>query len=650
MQIKILDSWLRDYLKTSATPQEIAEKLSLSSVSVERLEKYKNDYLYDIEVTTNRPDLMSVLGLAREAATVLNHCSIKAQFLPLKTDYSENNKLPSLIEIKNNPKLVNRICAAVLEVKVEPSPKYLQERLESSDIRSLNNLIDITNYVMRTVGHPAHVFDFDRLNTNTLTIKEAVRGEKIKTLDLKDYLLFGGEIVAIDKSGRIVDLLGIMGLENSVVTENTKRILYFIDNNEKSHIRKASMSLGIRTEAAVLNEKNLDSELAKEALLYGIDLFEKLANGKVISSILDIYPNKPGEKKVQVSQDKINSVIGIEIPIVKSSKILNDLGFENKIIGNKLNVNIPSFRKGDVEEEVDIIEEIARIYGFGNLPNKLINFDSNIQENQTINDFYWEKRVKDALKYWGFTEIYSYSMVSEEMLEGPIEEAVQIQNPLSEEFVYMRQTLIPSLLKVISENKKSEQVKIFELSNIYLKTNNGLPEEILTLSGVIKKNDASFYEVKGLLEQLLFDLGIKKIIFKNSQKTGLGASLYLDKEYLGEIEVLDKNLIDFEINFAVILKYANVKKEYKKISKFPPIIEDVSIVVSDNIRTDDIVEEIKIHSQLITDVFLKDRYKDTRTFRIIYQDNEKNLTVKDVTLIREQIISTLKNKFLATIK
>ncbi len=415
MNIKILDSWLRDYLKTKAAPQKIEEILSETSVSVERLEKIKNDYIYNIEVTTNRPDLMSVIGIAREATTVLKHNGIEAEFIPLKL---QNPKTPkaNLIEVKNDPKLVNRICAVVMDVKTKESPDYIRERLESSDIRSLNNLIDITNYVMRTVGHPAHVFDFDRLNTKTLTIREGKRGEKIKTLDNKEHILFGGEIVAVNDKNGIVDLLGIMGLENSVVTQNTKRILFFIDNNEKTHIRKTSMSLGIRTEAAVLNEKGLDSELSFEALLYGIKLYEQLAQGEIVSDIIDIYPNKPETKTVTASQEKINKIIGSEIAIKTSSQILTGLGFENTVSGNLLKIKVPSFRAGDVGIEEDIVEEIARVYGYKNIKSLVPPLSSNQTPHPFVNEFYWEKRAKDALKYWGLTEVYTYSRVSENWL------------------------------------------------------------------------------------------------------------------------------------------------------------------------------------------------------------------------------------------
>lgn len=650
MNIKILDSWLRDYVKTKATAKEIAEKLSLTSVSVEKLERYNNDYIYDIEVTTNRPDLMSVLGLARETAAVLNHLGIKAEFLPLKLNKIETKGLADLIEIKNDPKLVNRICAAILEVDVAQSPNFIKERLETSDIRSLNNLIDITNYVMRTTGHPAHVFDFDRLSTRVLSIREARRGEKIKTLDGKTHILFGEEIVAETDKKEIVDLLGIMGLENSVVTNQTKRILYFIDNNEKSHIRKASMSLNIRTEAAILNEKSLDPKLAFLALGYGIKLYEKLAKGKLISNIIDIYPNKVKTKDIQISEKKINSVIGIDIPIKKSSEILSDLGFENKVSGSTLTVTIPSSRVSDMQKEEDIIEEIARIYGYHNLPSIIAPFKYQVKSSFFINEFFWEERVKKTLKYWGFTECYTYSFVSEQLLEGPEKEAIQIQNPLNEDFVYMRKTLVPSLLKIISENKKRQEIKIFELAKVYLKNGKDLPREVSVLSSVYKKEHASFYEVKGIIENLLTDLGIKNINFKNSEKGGLGASLYIDKEFLGEIEVLDNNLIDFELNFETILKYANLKKEYKSINKFPSVIEDISIVVSREVKTEDIINDIKKHSDLIVNVNLIDEFENSRTFRIIYQDNEKNLTGKDISPLREKIISSLKNTYSAAIK
>jgi phenylalanyl-tRNA synthetase beta chain len=270
--------------------------------------------------------------------------------------------------------------------------------------------------------------------------------------------------------------------------------------------------------------------------------------------------------------------------------------------------------------------------------------------HQFANDFYFENRVKLMLKYWGFTETYTYSMVSEGLFEGPLEDAVEINNPLNEDFVYMRRTLVPSLLQVVSENKSNETIKIFEIANIYSKRLHDLPEELLTLAGIIKKEQVSFYEVKGLIEQLCFDIGIKKLSFKQSEKSGNGASIYIDKEYLGEIEILDTHIIDFELNFALLLKHASIKKEYKPLSKFPSIVEDLSIVADVDIKTEDLINNIYSQSTLITSVSLKDSYKDSRTFHINYQDPNKNLTNEEISKVRAKITASLKKEFNASVR
>ncbi len=648
MNIKILDSWLREYLKTEANPSQIAEKLSLTSLSTEKLEKLKNDYLYEFEITTNRPDLFSVVGIAREANAILPRFGIKSEFKELEFKNTEPS-FPFPIEIINDPKLVNRICAAILEVRVGKSPPEIAKRLEASAIRSLNNLVDVTNYVMRTIGHPAHVFDLDRLNTKKIFIREARGGEIIQTLDNKKHTLLGGEIVAIDDKERIVDLLGIMGLKNSVVTDKTKRILFFIDNNEPYHIRKTSMGLAVRTEAATLNEKGVDPELAIKALNFGISLYKKTAEGKLLNRILDVYPNKPKKNSISVSLEKVNTVVGIPIDIKSLAPSLERLGFKLSISTNNLVIDIPSFRANDIAIEEDIIEEIARIHGYNNLPGKLVPTEK-VLPYRFEDEFYWERRAKNSLKYWGFTELYTYSFVSEEMFEAEEKSSIKIRNPLTEDFVYMRTTLVPSLLKTVSENKKTDEVKIFEMANVYIKKANALPDEIPTLSGVVRKKNLNFYEVKGIVEQLLTDFGIKNYSFKVSEKSAVGASIFINNECLGEIEVFDSEIIDFELNFNLMIKHASSKKTYKPLGKFPPIVEDLSVIVSDSIETQEIINEIKLKSSLINNVTLKDQFENSRTFHIIYQSEEKNLTNEEVSKIRENIIDSLKKKFDAKIK
>lgn len=639
MNIKILDSWLREHLKTNATPSQIKEALSLTSASVERLEKADSDYLYDIEVTTNRPDLMSVLGIAKEAEASLSQSGKNAKFLLpsfKKTADGDEEK----ISIKNNPKLVNRVCAVVLSVKVKSSPQFIKQRLEASGIRSLNNLIDVTNYVMREVGHPVHVFDFDKIPTKTIVIRESSVGERVKTLDGKEHKLLGGDIVADDGEGKIIDLLGIMGLENSVISESTKRVLLFVDNNDSYKIRKTSMALGIRTEAAILNEKGVDPEKAYEALLMGIKLYEEIADAIIISPIYDIYPNKVQPRKIKISQLKISKIIGVQIKDTEIKEILEELGFGVQSQNSATIVTVPTSRVNDIEIEEDIVEEVARIYGYHKLPSVLPK-QENVKGSKYDNQFFWEERVKEALKYWGFTETYTNSMVSKELFEEDVKNAVTIQNPLNSDLLYMRGTIVPSLLQVLKENKEKEDLKIFELANVYLKKNNNLPSEVLTLAGVVKKTNASFFEVKGIIEQLFKDFGVNST-FKKSQKAAIGASVYANKEHIGEIEILDNNLIDFEINFEKLLQHATLKKTYKAIAKYPPVIEDLALIVPENIETSEIIHSIQQQSPLIVEVSLLDQFANFRTFHIVYQDPGKNLTTQEVSKIRERIIGSLK--------
>lgn len=642
MNIKILDSWLREYLETKAKPSQIKDILSLTSASVERLEKIGDDFIYDIEITTNRVDLMSVLGIAKECEASLSQSGIASMFKSPKFNKPQEGN-EEKINIKNNPKLVNRICAVILSVKIKDSPDFIKKRLEASGIRSLNNLIDVTNYVMREVGHPAHVFDFDRIPTKTIVIRAASSGEKIKTLDGREHSLLGGDIVADDGEGDIIDLLGIMGLQNSVVTKDTKRILFFIDNNDPYKIRKTSMSLGIRSEAAVLNEKRVDPELAMDALLRGIELYKQIADAKVISQIYDIYPNKVTEKRIEVTNKKISEVIGVEISSAEIKNILNKLGFTVLKKEKSLEITVPTSRVNDIEIEEDIVEEVARIYGYHKLPSIIPN-EENIKSYKYTSQFFWEKRVKDALKYWGFTEVYTNSMVSLDLFEGDLKEAVKIQNPLNSDLVYMRKTIVPSLIEVLKENKEFKEIKIFELANIYIKRLNNLPEEVLTLAGAIKKTDVSFYEIKGIIESLFTDIGVEAS-FKKSQKSAVGASVFANKKYAGEIEVLDNNIIDFEINFEELLKHATLSKKYKSIAKYPPIIEDLALLIENDIQTQEITDYIKSQDRLIIDVSLLDQFADTRTFHIIYQDPAKNLTTKEISEIRQNIINSLEKKF-----
>ncbi len=649
MDIKILDTHLREHLETNAKPLDIARAMSLTSASIERVNPFGKDWLYEVEVTTNRVDMASVRGIAREAATVLPHFGYKATLLPLHMSHPKNSSKETLpLTVKIDEKLVNRVCGILIEVTQKESPQFVKDRLEATGIRSLNNLVDITNYVMIEIGHPAHVFDYDRLKNHTLIIRESKKGEKIVTLDKKEHMLPGGDIVADNGEGEIVDLLGIMGTDNSVVTSQTTRILFFFDNNDPWRIRKTSMGLAIRTNAAALDEKGVDPELAMQALLRGVELYKDLAGGKVLSDILDMYPHQPKHHKIVIDNARIQQVIGVPVPLKQSVTILESLGFEVHATADTLHVTVPTWREMDVTIPEDIIEEVARIYGYHNIPSALPPYVSATPYHMGKNQFYWENRIKQFFKYLGWTEVYTYSMVSETLFEGPLEKAVTLANPLDSDHVHMRATLTPSLLEVVKENKSYNDIQIFEISNVYIKRAKDLPHETRTLAGVIRNINTTFYTIKGYVEQLSQEMGLT-FTFKQLSKGGLGADIFLGKERIGEIEVLEKDMVSFELNFETMTAHATLKKSYTPLAKYPPIIEDISIVVDQMTPTGDIISEIEQQSPLIKAEYVG-AYQNTRTFHIMYQDREKNLKTEDIAPIREKINNMLQKEFSATIK
>jgi phenylalanyl-tRNA synthetase beta chain len=267
---------------------------------------------------------------------------------------------------------------------------------------------------MRMTGHPVHVFDYDRIESHIIRLRDSVKGELITTLDGQTYPLPGGDVIADDGAEKIIDLIGIMGLENSVVTDKTKRIILFIDNVDQHKLRKTSMTLNIRTEAVQLNEKGIDPEIAMDALLLGIEFYEKYAHGKVIAPIIDIYPLPPKPKTVSVTLEKIQTIMGIPVEIEKAVQILKSLDFKTTTQKNVISAQVPTARLDDISIPEDLVEEVARIYGYHNLPSVLPPIFPG--EVAPLEDkFFWEDRLKNALKYWGMTEVYTYPMVSEEM-------------------------------------------------------------------------------------------------------------------------------------------------------------------------------------------------------------------------------------------
>lgn len=666
MNILIPDSWLRLHLKTDATPKQLKDCLSLCGPSIERINTIEGETVYDIEVTTNRVDMTSVRGIAREAAVILPEFGIPATLLPFQPETNNlvtpKKKLDIVFE--NEPDLCYRILALkISDITLKDSPEWLKKRLELVGQRPLNNVIDITNYVMWEVGHPMHAFDYDRLVEKKFIVRLAKKGEKLKTLDNKSHSLHGGEIIFEDGNREIIDLPGIMGTANTVVTPETKQVLLFIENSDPVRIRRASMGLSIRSQAAVLNEKHPDPELALVAMKRAVQLVTELTGGTIDSELTDIYPVKPQPKAITVHSDLINHYMGEEIDEKRVTTVLKRLGCDVKTDTHKngtvFMVTPPTLRSDDLVIPEDIVEEVARIIGYHTIKPKL----PDREPPMVIPDpeLSMEEEIKKRLRDWGYTEIFGYSMISQKDLEAiniDPKHVYTIANPLSSDHVYMRPTLIPTMLHIVSQNlSHTNDLSLFELSHTYQTDDKNLPIEQSEL--IIATTGEKFLTLKGIAQALFTLFGIP---FSNtpeySSHSYFNKEISLDLKYGGVGLIHDSLLKQFEIkepitvlslNISQIVRNANPHHSYEPIPKHPPVIEEFTFTVPEKQFIGPMIETIKNINPLIQNVVLLNMYKQNRSIRVTYLNPEKTLTVEEVRPIRDSIIKTVKQQFQAVL-
>ncbi len=606
MNIFIPYSWLKDYVDLKISPEKTAELLSLYSFSVEKIIKDKKDSIFEIEITPNRGDALSVLGIARELKAILKTKLKENRIKPIKG----KNKDKLSIEIKDK-KLVPRFSAIVLDnVQIKESPLVIQERLKKVGIRPLNNIIDITNYLMIDRGQPMHAFDYDKIKEGKMVIQESKKGEKIVTLDGVIRELPEGVIIIKDGQERLIDLCGIMGAENSEIDTNTKKVLLFVQIYDPIRIRKASMALGHRTEAALRFEKGVDFEGVLPALWQAVDFAQKEAKAVVSSNLIDIKNIEPKTKEVLLDHQKINSIAGLEIKNIDS--ILKNLGF--KIKDKK--VIVPSWRNQDVSIVEDLAEEAIRMYGYSNIPSQL--FEGKIPEQS--NDFYFENIAKDFLKYNGFYECYNYSLTNKKT-------ELKVSNPLSQDLVYFRDSLLEQLSEVIDKNKdRKDIIKVFEMGHVFLPKKNDLPYQPLYLTLAVKGME--YLDFKGVIEALFDEIGVRKE---------------------AKIKKNDKGYLLTEINFDELIKKANISKKYTPISQFSSIKEDLTLNVPDGVLYNQIKENILIADKRIKKIEFKYIFINFLTISLEYLDIKKQISSKDSQEIREKIFKNLK-KIKVTLK
>ncbi len=640
MDIIISDKWLREYLDTKASPQEISEYISLCGPSIERLEEKDGDILYHVEITTNRIDCVGVWGFAREVAAILPRFKIPAKLRPFTPNpkLGSINNLPFSVTFDN--KLVKRTTGVILtNINSRKSPIWMQKRLLAAGLRSLNALVDITNYVMLETGQPCHAFDYDKIKNKKFVIRQSKKGETVTSFDGKTYQLTGNDIVFDDGEGEIIDLPGIIGTKNSVVDDKTESVLFFIDNNEPSKIRHTSMSLAIRTMAASINEKGVDPELAKNALLRGIELYQNICKANLASKIFDTYPKPYKAKSVKTTLSFIQNKLGVNISKEDISDYLTSLEFDPKWDKETLLVCVPSFRSTDINIAEDIVEEVARIYGYHNLPSVLMN--GVLPKPQLNNTFELELRIKNTLKALGGIEVYTLSLVSADYVD--INKSLKLKNPLGGDTQYLKTHLTNSLINAVSANNGVyDKIFLYEIANVYTPQPDNLPNEKMVLGMCF--DGYKFTEIKGIVETLLSsELHIDIEINKKENAPFL--SIYSKDMLLGNIVEHEDAMVTVELEIETLSTLFREFRSFKPIPKYPAQIEDITIKIPQGVLTGKVIQTIKSASNIIADVEHKDVYKDSHTFRVSYQDPQKTLNDSEVAEVRKVLALKLKEKY-----
>ncbi len=632
-----------------------------------------SDTILDMEVTSNRPDAMCVIGIAREAAAILDAKFLYKDPKPNLSVQGENKKLAVTVK---EPKLCPRYDAAVMtDVKVESSPLWMQQRLLAAGLRPINNLVDITNYILLEFGQPMHVFDYNKLAGHEIIVRLAKKGEKILALDGKEYEL-STEQLAIADGENPCAVAGVMGGESSAATAQTKTIVLEAANFNPVSIRHTARALNLHSEASNLYEKGLQPEGVHPALLRAIELVKELAGGKMANDIIDVNNYKFKAKTIKLNSDNVTRILGVKIKTEKIKSILESLGFKvSAKTKSSLEVTAPWWRDNDLEGEHDLIEEVARIYGYQNLPTQLMPGELPV-DFSAGNKFQQEDKVKDLLVGFGLTEIFSYSFISEKIIKDagfdPID-AVRIANPLSLDFEYMRTSLIPGLLQIISENAGFyNSIKIFDLSKIYLKHEGDLPEETMALAiaCVSASADEALADLRGIWEGLTIKLGLnyefgnfkKKEAYwsDNSQAMKGGKS----EEIIGGIGLISKDVAArFSIkksvavayvDFAALLAAARLAPSYATICKYPGIELDISMEISEDVSFGQVKETAaKIDQEMIKNISYLSVFKGqgiasgkkALAIRVTYRHDDKTLTLPEVQAVHNKVVDALKKEY-----
>lgn len=680
-------NWLKDFVATKEALDKVRHSLTMAGLEVISVLNIENDHVMDIEITPNRPDCLSILGVARELAAAIER-PLKAP-LSVKTHYMKKGPTRggAKIEVLDKLGCPRYVGCIIKNVKVGPSPKWLVERLNAIGVRSVNNIVDITNYVLFELGQPLHAFDLDKLGGKRIIVRKAKRGERIITIDGIERILDPGMLVIADIE-RPVAIAGIMGGKGTEISNTTKNILLESAYFEPSLIRKAQRMLGLASESSYRFERGVDFGMVLSASTRAQEMIKDIAGGRVQGKITDIGGRIIKEKEITLSVDEIHRILGIEIghkEIIAFFKRLNLRPLKKR--KEKILVKIPSYRQ-DLEREIDLIEEIARLYGYDKIPTKYPLFKiQKTYEAERKDLISLEKEARKILCSLGMNEIITYALTSRDAIEAlgwPFDNVVRLANPLSSNQEVMRPTLLSEILEVLSWNlnRNNGFLQLFELNKIYIKDKETIQERLnlsIGMCGVMpgnwkdKPREIDFFDLKGVVGLFLASLGVKNHTIEKSDvlifKEALSAGIKVDGTVVGSLgevkpEVLKKFGIKekvylAEISMEDLWKHANLGRRFTPLDKYPSIKRDISIMVDDPVSASSIYDVIKEEGkELLKSINIFDLYrgqqievgKKSLGYTIEFRSDEKTLKEEEISHIYKGIQEALVNKLGAKIR
>lgn len=651
-----------------------------------------NDVVLEFELTANRADCFSVFGLVREIAAITGN---KPHFPEIKVNEDDNTKLNDIFSVEiADPDLCSRFSTRMLKnVKIGPSPEWMQQRLEGAGIRSINNVVDVTNFVMIELGHPMHAYDYDKITGKKLIARRAIEGEELHTLDDTSRKA-KGEMLVIADSEKAAGLAGIMGGFETEITDTTTTVVLESADFYGPCIRRTARACGLSSEASGRFERGVDSETTIKALDRAAQLLQEMGACTVCEGIVDVYPNPKQANYVTFTPEQINNHLGTNIAKDVMLNIITSVGFDvTKDENDEITVKVPSWRN-DVTCMADISEEIARLHGFDKIKSTLPNGVS-MQGTQSAKQTFIDK-VKASLSSQGLYETISFALTNEETFnklnipqDSLLRKAVPIMNPLSDEYPLVRTTLLSSIFDNLARNlaRKNDDVALFEVGSVFFPKAlpvTELPDEVVKIAGVItgrrnaqgwnQTNDmVDFYDAKGIIEELLANLRVTRYTVEAGTHYAMhpGKTALFKKgrdviATVGEVHPavlsaygITKPVYIFELDATTVMKYMAKDLKYKALPKYPATSRDLAMLVDVDVNAADIEKAMtKAAGQNLTQITLFDVYtgkqveegKKSLAFSLTFQSNDKTLTDAEIDPAIEKIVAKLQKDFNANLR